>query len=72
MQKNMQIERFTIDNVMETSKLKKMNKNQLIHHIERIEKHALQLDYALETVLKNISKQYSRQTEVDPVTGIRQ
>ena len=72
MSENMKIERFTTDNVMETSKLKKMTKDQLIHHIERLEKHALQLDYALAMVLENASKLRHKATTVDPVTGERQ
>ena len=52
--KTVQIERFTTDNIMATKKLKRMDKDQLIYHIERLEKHALQLDKALTYVMENI------------------
>ena len=54
MSNNIQIQRFTTDNVIETTKLQSMSKKKLIKHIEQLEQHALHLDYGLEVLLENL------------------
>lgn len=62
---NLQIERFTIDHVMETRKLQQMGKQKLIKHIEKLERHCMQLDNGLSIVLKNIETVKRAQKRLD-------
>jgi hypothetical protein len=74
MSENMQVERFTIDNVIPTKTLQQMNKPKLIKEIERLEKHALQLDNALALVLDNLYnvKKAKQQQDTNKVFGEEQ
>ena len=48
------IQRFTIDNILPTTELKKMSKKNMQKHIEYLEQVAYQLDNSLALVLENI------------------
>lgn len=51
---NLQIARFTTQDVLPTKVLEKMTNAQLIKHIQGLEEHALKLDYGLTLLLDNL------------------
>ena len=53
-QETMQIERFTVNDVIPTKILHKMSRLDLITKYEKLEKHAIQLDQGLSVMLENI------------------
>ena len=51
-----EVERFTIDDVLTTVQLSKMSKKDMHRHIEKLEKRALQLDNALVITIEQLNK----------------
>ena len=54
-QQSIEIQRFTIDNVLTTKELSKMSKKNLHKHIEHLEQTALQLDNALVIAIEQLN-----------------
>ncbi len=54
-QQSIEIQRFTIDNVLTTKELSKMSKKNLHKHIEYLEQTALQLDNALVIAIEQLN-----------------
>lgn len=53
-QENLKIERFTVENVIPTKTLEAMSTHQLVQHVQKLEEHLLQFDYALDIMMQNI------------------
>lgn len=53
---SLQVDRFTIDDVLTTVKLKGMSKKELVKHIEILERKCLSLDNALVITIEQLNK----------------
>lgn len=69
-QENLQIARFTTQDVLPTKVLEKMTNAQLIKHIQGLEEHALKLDYALTMVLENLQSVKKAKQKADAFDAI--